>query len=160
MKKTPLIVAVAFFTGPLWGAEQCVPHETSVIDAEVRCVKNGGISINNDTEETGAKVACMQDQKVKSLCGADGQITRIRAYNEWFGKLKQFQDECTGEGGTFAYQDPAFVEPHNENYCLQSVPEVGNGMFEEPLCNYRSLCPAVAVTCERPCAGTTIALLR
>ncbi len=159
MKPTPLIVAALLVTGPLWGAEQCVPHETSVIDSEVRCVNDGGISIGEDAEEAGAKVACMQAQKVKTLCGADGQITRIRAYGEWFGKLKRFQDECAAEGGTFAFQDPTFVEPHNESYCLQAVPEIGSSMFEEPLCNYRSLCPAVAVTCERTCSEATIARL-
>jgi hypothetical protein len=93
----------------------------------------------------------MENKQVQGLCGPDGRLTRLRAYSSWYNKLKHFQDSCTGEGGTFAFQDSAFSEPQNESYCLQAVPEVGASMFEEPLCNYRSVCPAVTVVCERPC---------
>jgi hypothetical protein len=151
MKKSILILAAGFLTTSLWSADLCVPEQTSVIDAEVHCIKDGGISIAKDSEEDGITVSCMEDSKVKQLCGPDGRITRLRAYTEWFGKLKQFEDQCAADGGTFAYQDPTFSEPKNESFCLQAVPEVNASMFEEPLCNYRSICPAVAVVCERSC---------
>jgi hypothetical protein len=145
-------------TGPLWAAGQCVPHETHVIDSEARCVDNGGISIGF-TGDDGVKVACMEDKQVRGLCGPDGRITRLRAYTAWFNKLKQFQDSCAAQGGTFSYQDASFAEPQNESYCLQAVPEVGASMFEEPLCNYRSVCPAVTVACDRPCSEHSLAKL-
>jgi hypothetical protein len=158
MKRISLIAAVAFLAPALWASEQCVSHETKVIDSEARCVDSGGISIGF-TEDEGIKVACMQDPQVRGRCGPDGSLTRLRAYSSWFNKLKQFQDSCASEGGTFAYQDARFAEPTNESFCLQAVPEVGSSMFEEPLCNYRSVCPAVAVTCDRPCADHTFARL-
>jgi len=158
MKKGFIVLALILVTGPLWAAGQCVAHETTVIDSEARCVDNGGISIGFSGDD-GVKVACMEDRHVRGLCGPDGSLTRLRAYTAWFNKLKQFQDSCAAQGGTFYYQDPSFAEPQNESYCLQAVPELGSSMFEEPLCNYRSLCPAVTVVCDRPCSEHSVARL-
>jgi len=158
MKRALIFLTTVLVAGPLWAAGLCAPHETSVIDSEARCVENGGISIGF-TGDDGVKVACMEDKNVRSLCGPDGRLTRLRAYTAWFNKLKQFQDSCAAQGGTFSYQDPSFAEPQNESYCLQAVPEVGSSMFEEPLCNYRSLCPAVTVVCDRPCREHSLARL-
>lgn len=158
MKRTFVIVAAAFLTRALWAQGQCVAHESAVIDSEVRCVDNGGISIGFTGEE-GIKVACMQDKVVQGACGPDGRLTRLRAYAAWFNKLRKFENECTAEGGTFAFKDAQFAEPQDESYCLQAVPEVGSNMFEEPLCNYRSLCPSVAVLCERSCAEHSVSRL-
>jgi len=158
MKQVLILLAIVLVTGPLWAAGRCAALESSVIDSEARCVDNGGISIGF-TGDDGAKVACMEDRQVRSLCGPDGRITRLRAYTTWFNKLKQFQDSCAAQGGSFSYQDPSFVEPQDESYCLQAVPEVGSSMFEEPLCNYRSLCPAVTVVCDRACSDHSVARL-
>lgn len=158
MKQSFFILAPVFIASSLWAAGQCLPHEATVIDSEARCVENGGISIGFNGED-GVKVACMEDKQVRGLCGPDGRITRLRAYTDWYNKLKHFQDSCTDQGGTFSFQDNAFVEPQNESYCLQAVPEVGSNMFEEPLCNYRSACPAVTVVCERRCSEPSVASL-
>jgi hypothetical protein len=158
MKRLLFILASVLLTRSLWAAEQCQAHEATVIDSEARCVEDGGINIGY-TGDDGAKVACMEDKQVRGLCGPDGGLTRLRAYSDWYNKLKQFQDTCSVQGGTFAFLDTNFVEPQNESYCLQAVPEVGSNMFEEPLCNYRSVCPAVTVTCERPCNGPSVASL-
>jgi hypothetical protein len=159
MKRFALLLVAGWMSCPSWGQEQCLPHETSVIDEEAHCVDSAGISIADTPDDSGLKVACMRDQKVKSLCGADGQITRLHAYSQWFKKLQQFEDHCAADGGTFGFQDPTFAEPKNESYCLQAVPEVSSNMFEEPLCNYRSLCPAVTVICERTCSEHIVAKL-
>ena len=158
MKKTYLIVAAALASGPLWAAGQCTPHEAAIIDSEARCVDQGGISIGI-SDEDGAKVACMASKEVQNRCGPDGRLTRLRAYTSWFNKLKEFEGSCTANGGTFTYQDPNFLEPQDESYCLQAIPEVGSTMFEEPLCNYRSICPAVTVVCERTCPEHSVAKL-
>jgi hypothetical protein len=157
-KQPLLILASTLLSSSLWGSIQCLPHEATVIDSEARCIEGGGINIGYNGDD-GMKVACMESKQVQGLCGPDGQLTRLRAYAQWFTKLKHFQDTCSTEGGTFSFQDKNFVEPPNENYCLQAVPEVGSNMFEEPLCNYRSVCPAVTVTCERPCAEPSVASL-
>ena len=158
MKKAFLILAQVLMASALWASNQCASHETKVIDSEARCIENGGISIGF-TGDDGVKVACMEDKQVQGLCGPDGSLTRLRAYSGWFNKLKQFQEDCSGQGGTFSFQDPAFAEPQNETYCLQAVPEVGSSMFEEPLCNYRSVCPAVTVICDRACKEHSLAKL-
>jgi hypothetical protein len=158
MKPLTFLVAATLLPGSLWALEPCVSHVTSVIDAEARCVDNGGISIRSGGDD-GIKVACMQDKEVKGRCGPDGRLTRLRAYSEWFTKLKRFENECASGGGTFAYQDANFAEPQDESYCLQAVPEVGSNMFEEPLCNYRSLCPAVEVVCDRSCPEHSVVRL-
>ena len=116
----------------------------------------GGISIGMGDEE-GAKVACMESKAVQNLCGPDGRLTRLHAYESWMKTVKNFEDTCALHGGTFAYQDPNFVEPGDESFCRQAVPEVGSSMFEEPLCNFRSACPAVTVVCERTCPEPSIA---
>jgi len=158
MKKDLILLAMILSTASLWAANPCAPRETRIIDSEARCVDNGGISIGF-TGDDGAKVACLEDKHVQGLCGPDGRLTRLRAYTAWFNKLKQFQDGCTARGGTFSYQDPSFTEPQDESYCLQAAPEIESSMFEEPLCNYRSLCPAVSVVCDRSCSDPSVARL-
>lgn len=136
----------------LWAGGSCRAPENAVIDSEVRCVESGGINIGAGSED-GIKVACMESKQVQSQCGPDGRLTRLRAFTTWFNKLKQFEGECLSSGGSFSFHDPKFTEPQNESFCLQAQPEVGSNMFEEPLCNYRSVCPAITVTCEYACRG-------
>jgi hypothetical protein len=100
----------------------------------------------------------MKDKQVQGICGPDGSITRLHAYVAWMTKLKQFQDTCADNGGTFAFQDASFQEPADESFCLQAQPEVGSSMFEDPLCNYRSVCPAVTVTCNFSCGSMPSAM--
>jgi hypothetical protein len=157
MKRTILTLMAVLLSGSAWAAEQCVPNKTGVIDSQVRCVADGGINIGIDEE--GAKVACMASKEVQGRCGPDGRLTRLHAYTTWFNKLKEFESSCTSQGGTFSYQDPNFIEPQDESYCLQAIPEVGSNMFEEPLCNFRSVCPAVTVVCEKPCPEHLVARL-
>ena len=114
---------------------------------------SGGIDIGYYSED-GIKVACMKDKEVQGMCGPDGSLTRLHAYAAWMTKLKQFQDSCSDSGGNFAYQDAAFQEPQDESFCLQAQPEVGANMFEDSLCNYRSVCPAVTVVCNFPCRSS------
>src|ERR1035438_1497884 len=122
MKRMGMIVAAVFLSRALWAQGQCAAHESAVIDSEVRCVDNGGISIGFTGEE-GIKVACMQDKVVQGACGPDGRLTRLRAYSAWFNKLKKFENECATEGGVFAFKDAQFIEPQDESYCLQAVPD-------------------------------------
>jgi hypothetical protein len=156
MKKIFLNLAAALITGSLWAANQCIPRESSVIDSEVRCVPQGGINIGIGDDD-GATAACMASKEVQGRCGPDGSLTRLHAYAMWFNKLKQFESSCSSQGGVFSYQDPNFTEPQDESYCLQAIPEVGSNMFEEPLCNFRSICPAVTVVCDKPCSEHTVA---
>jgi hypothetical protein len=157
--KRPFLLCLTLLTaGPLWAAGQCVPSQTTVIDAQARCVDQGGISIGVGDEE-GAKVACMASKEVQGRCGPDGRLTRLRAYTVWFNRLKKFEDRCASSGGTFSYENPNFAEPQDESFCSQAVPEVGSNMFEESLCNFRSVCPAVTVVCERPCSEHSVAQL-
>jgi len=158
MKRLFLILALPLFAGPVLAAGQCMAHESAVIDSQVRCVDQGGISIGISDEE-GAKVACMESKEVQGRCGPDGRITRLHAFTVWYNKMKQFESSCAAEGGTFSYQDAGFIEPQDESFCLQAVPEIGSNMFEEPLCNFRSVCPAVTVVCERSCPEHSIAKL-
>jgi hypothetical protein len=158
MKRLSLMICAFLTAGILRAENQCVPDQTQVIESEVRCVDQGGINIGAGDAD-GAKGACMANKEVQNRCGPDGRLTRLRAYTTWFNKLKQFEDVCAADGGTFSYQDPNFVEPQDESYCLQAVPEVGSTMFEEPLCNFRSLCPAVTVVCERTCPEHTVSRL-
>ena len=65
----------------------------------------------------------MTSKEVQGRCGPDGRLTRLHAYTQWFNKLKQFENHCAAEGGTFAYEDPNFAEPQDESFCLQAVPE-------------------------------------
>jgi hypothetical protein len=156
MKRLIFLLAAVSLALPVQAGQQCLAHETAVIDSEAHCVDNGGIDINYAGDD-GLKVACMENKQVQGLCGPDGQLTRLRAYANWFNKLKHFQDTCATEGGTFTFQDAAFIEPSNESYCMQAVPEVGSNMFEEPLCNFRSVCPAITVACERTCGEPSVA---
>ena len=154
-----LALFCALLTPSLLRAEgRCAPEQMKVIESEVRCVDEGGISIGLGEEE-GAKVACMASREVQNRCGPDGRLTRLHAYTVWFDHLKQFEQTCAQSGGTFSFKDPNFVEPQDESYCLQAIPEVSSSMFEEPLCNFRSLCPAVTVVCDRLCAEHSLARL-
>ncbi len=154
-----VLMASTFLTAAAWSASnQCEVHKDMVIDSEARCVEQGGISIGL-AEEDGAKVACMESKEVQSRCGPDGRLTRLQAYTVWFNKLKKFENSCSAQGGTFSFQDPHFSEPVNESFCMQAIPEFGASMFEEPLCNFRSVCPAVTVMCERSCSEHTLAKL-
>ena len=138
MKKVFWILAFVFASCPLWASDHhCEETQTAVIDSDAKCVDQGGISIGLSDEE-GAKVACMASKEVQSQCGPDGRVTRLHAYTLWFDKLKKFEDSCSAEGGTFSYKDAAFVEPQDESFCMEAIPEVGSNMFEEPLCNYHS----------------------
>ena len=155
MKKVILLGLVSLFAAPRFAraaADQCVPEETAVIDSEAHCVDNGGIDIGESDSE-GIKVACLESKRVQNTCGPDGRLTRLHAYTLWFNKLQAFQAHCMNEGGTFSYDDNAFVEPHDESFCLQAQPEISSNMFEEPLCNYRSLCPAIKVVCSVDCGA-------
>lgn len=145
----PLLIALLIPASSALQAGQCKPTTTDMIDAEVRCTP-AGINIGY-YGDSGAKVACMESPEVRRVCGNDGRITRLRAYTTWYNRLKQFEAACMTQGGVFNFQDPNFSEPTNESFCLPAQPEVGGNMFEEPMCNYRSLCPAVTVVCEFPC---------
>ncbi|MFA5975289.1 MAG: hypothetical protein WC859_03895 [Elusimicrobiota bacterium] len=137
-------------------SNRCSPEDKKVIGSEARCFDDGGIDIGyNGTN--GAKVACMQDKRVQKTCGPDGRTTRLQAYSQWYAKVKQFESDCVSNGGIFSYEDPNFIEPQNESYCLQAQPEIGTDMFEDSLCNYRSICPAVAVACQNSCGNDTAA---
>jgi len=149
------LLAAALAAGPLLAAGPCVPSQTQDITAEARCVKSDGISIGIG-EEDAAKVACLQSKKVQNLCGPDGSLTRLRAFQTWIKRLKQFEDSCAAKGGTFSYQDANFVEPADESFCSAAVPEIHTSMFEEPLCNFHSACPSVSVLCERECRDAVI----
>jgi len=127
-----------------------MPDDMRVINTETRCFPSKGIDIGYMGDE-GVKVACLRDKRVQSTCGPDGRLTRLQAYREWLAQVQQFQNVCTSKGGSFSYQDPTFVEPHDESFCLQAQVEVGSSMFEDPLCNVRSMCPAVTVVCQHPC---------
>jgi hypothetical protein len=155
MKRSFILWAALLTPGLVRAETACVPNQTQVIQSQARCVDEGGISIGIGDEE-GAKVACMESKAVQNRCGPDGSLTRLHAYETWIKMVKNFEDTCTLRGGTFSYQDPTFLEPGDESYCRQAVPEIGTSMFEEPLCNYRSTCPAVTVVCERTCPEPTI----
>ena len=157
MKRFSLFFGMVLTSGSLWAGVQCVPDQTKVIETDVRCVDQGGISIGLGDEE-GAKVACLESKEVQNRCGPDGRMTRLHAYEAWLKMLKQFENTCTAGGGTFSYQNPTFIEPQDESYCRQAVPEVGTSMFEEPLCNFRSTCPPVTVVCERSCPEPSVAM--
>ncbi len=133
-------------------SSSCQADQAVVINSESSCFPSGGIDIDYYGDD-GIKVACMQDKRVQSACGPDGRVTRLQAYRQWLSRVDQFQRSCTGKGGTFAYQDPNFVEPQSENFCLQAQPVVSSNMFEEQLCNFHSLCPDVTVLCQLPCEG-------
>ena len=158
MKRCAILFLPILVCGRLLAAGQCEPHQMAIIDSEARCVEEGGINIGYNGDD-GVKVACMESKQVRSLCGPDGQLTRLRAYSAWYNRLKHFEDACAHEGGTFSFQDATFTEPQNESYCLQATPEVGSNMFEEPLCNYRSVCPAITVVCDHSCTEAPVARL-
>jgi hypothetical protein len=158
MRKLLPLFGALLTTGFLWADTQCAPSESKMIESEARCVNQAGISIGL-SEEDGAKVACMQSKVVQNQCGPDGQLTRLHAYESWMSRVKNFEDSCTAQGGKFAYQDPNFVEPQDESFCNQAIPEVTSNMFEEPLCNFRSICPTVTVVCERTCPEHSVAAL-
>jgi hypothetical protein len=152
-----LLIVPALLTGTAFADSVCRPEQEAVIDSETRCFGQGGISINF-TGETGIKTACMSDSRVRAACGADGQGTRQQAFGQWLNRLKEFEQQCAANGGEFSFKDPQFTEPTDQSYCLQAQPEIGESMFEEPLCNYRSICPAVTVVCL-PACGDKVAHL-
>src|SRR5262245_45900619 len=135
MKRYFLVLGALLAAGPVgaarpWGearqssaAGHCLANESKVIDSEARCVDSGGISIGAGDED-GAKVACMENKDVQNRCGPDGRLARLHAYTAWFNKLKKFEDACAAEGGTFSYKDPGFIEPEDESFCSQPIPEV------------------------------------
>jgi hypothetical protein len=137
-------------SAPLAGRELCVPHQTTAIEAEARCSPQEGISINVDPGN-GTVADCLRDKHVQTICGPDGRLTRLRAYTAWLNQLKRFEDQCALEGGAFSFEDTDFAEPANESFCPPAVVEITSNMFEETLCNYRSVCPPVKVVCDRPC---------
>lgn len=158
MKRSVLILAFGLAGAPAGSLfaqksappASCVPEDKTVIESEVLCFKNGGLDIGYDAQD-GVKAACMTDKRVQRVCGPDGRLTRLQAYRLWFDRLKRFEADCLANGGAFAYDDPAFSEPQDDSFCLQAQPEVGSNMFESSLCNYRSACPSVAVTCRYSC---------
>jgi hypothetical protein len=151
MKRSSLLVLLLLLaTGAASQAEQCRGDRQSVISSEAKCVDSGGINIDYYGDQ-GIKVACLSDKRVQSECGADGRLTRLHAFTDWMHKLKEFESGCLVQGGRFAFAEATFNEPADESFCLQSQPIVGNSMFEDALCNYRSLCPAVKVVCQFEC---------
>jgi len=149
------MMIVMFTAASLQAQDACRPEQLGVVDAEARCVDKGGIAIGF-VGDAGAKGACMANDQVQAACGRDGQGTRRLAFAQWLGHLKEFERHCMEEGGSFAFKDRSFSEPSDETFCLQAQPEIGSNMFEEPLCNYRSLCPAVTVVCSFSCGGGDI----
>ena len=152
MKHGAFFLLIAFAAaGPAQAAGECLGEEQTVISSEAQCVPNG-INIDYYGDE-GIKVACLSDQRVRSECGPDGRLTRLNAFTTWMRKAKAFEAACLAKGGTFDYAEPNFTEPTNESFCLQAEPIIGNSMFEDALCNYRSLCPAVKVVCHMGCSS-------
>jgi len=145
--KSLLIILVLL---PFGAWANCGNPEKILIGSEARCFEAGGVDIGYLSEE-GIKVACMQDQRVRSVCGPDGQVTRLQAYRQWFSKLKEAEAACAASGGDLAFEDPLFSEPTNETFCAQAQPVVGSNMFEGALCNYTAACPTVTVVCEKSC---------
>ena len=127
----------------------CRPQQQSLIDAETHCTP-AGIDIDY-FHEHGIKVACLEDARVQRLCGLDGELTREKAFDLWQSRLQIFMSSCDNEGGVVAYDQPDFVEPTSSSYCLQAQPEVVVGAFEAQRCNFRSLCPAIIVSCQFFC---------
>jgi hypothetical protein len=125
-------------------AQDSCQQQTALLESESRCADNDGIP----TTSGGGKVGCFADPAVLNACGPEGRLTRLHAWSEWLRKLKDFQSQCAVKGGEFAFADPNFTEPSDESFCLAARPEVGNSFFEEPTCNFRSLCPAVQVVCQ------------
>jgi hypothetical protein len=152
MKRSLFLGLALMLSAARAGADSCGGERQSVISSEAQCVASGGINIDYYGDQ-GIKVACLKDQRVQSVCGPDGQLTRLHAYNSWIRKLKEFEAGCHVQGGTFAFAEPNFTEPVDESFCLQSQPVVGNSMFEDALCNYRSLCPAIKVVCQFSCGS-------
>src|SRR5438477_12845965 len=108
MKRLLPLFGVVLMTGLARAEKMCTPDQTGVIEAEARCVDEGGISIGLGDED-GAKVACMASKAVQNRCGPDGRLTRLHAYTNWYNHLKKFESSCTGSGGTFAFQNPILV---------------------------------------------------
>src|SRR5438552_10797197 len=94
MRKIYFITGALLTCAPAGAEHQCGQDQSAVIEAEARCVPQGGISIGVGNEE-GATVACLASKEVQGRCGPDGQITRLHAYMAWFNKLKKFESSCT-----------------------------------------------------------------
>jgi hypothetical protein len=148
-----LVASFSLATSYAWGsAALCVERsqESAVVTSEGRCVEGGGINIVDGSAES-ATLSCVTDNQVRNACGQDGQLARIHAFQHWLQGVKQFEDRCAAEGGTFAYANENFREPHQESFCSTPQPQTSSSMFEETLCNYRSACPPVEVVCRRTC---------
>lgn len=151
-----LLLGTLAASAPLVAQDKfCAPPQVTVIDAKATCDPNG-ISIGGDAEDS-STFACLASKTVQNRCGPDGQLTRLRAYQLWLKRLKAAESACASHGGTFSFSDRGFVEPDNEAFCAQAVPEVGSNMFEDVLCNFHSECPTVKVQCEKSCAGGPLA---
>ncbi len=161
MKRAWVLIIAGLFTDSSLEAVRntaCGTTETKVIEAQARCMDKGGVSIGENIEGD-ATYSCLLNKDVQNRCGPDGSLTRLRAYQDWLKKLKEFESTCVTGGGTFAFGDPYFTEPSSESYCRQAEPEITSNMFEDTVCNFKSACPPVKVACEYSCSETPVAAL-
>lgn len=121
--------------------------ESAVVISEARCVDSAGIAIA-EVPDNQAKLACLQTPEVQRQCNPDGRQARLEAFRRWEGLLMNFQTQCEQEGGRFGFAEAGFKEPADETFCSIAEPEVQYGNLENPLCNFVSRCPAVAVICH------------
>jgi hypothetical protein len=143
-------------TAPFAAAQsRCGSMKSETIEAQAKCVDQGGVSVGGEEGDVSNTFSCLESKAVQNRCGPDGNLTRLRAFQTWLKKVKSFEASCTAQGGQFAYADPNFMEPTNETFCDQAVPETSSNMFEDSLCNFHSRCPAVKVICEPACSERT-----
>jgi hypothetical protein len=121
--------------------------EKAKIESQAFCVDSPGIAIP-DVDDANVRLACLQDPKVQSACNFDGQHARLKAFQRWQSALMAYQQQCEQRNGHFSFADPVFQEPSDESFCHAAEPIVEYGMFENPICNFVSRCPTVAVVCR------------
>ena len=129
-----------------WSADRC-QQEFGFVESQSLCFADQGIPLTVGN----GKAGCFAEPGVQHACGPDGRLTRLHAWADWLRELRNFQDHCAEQHGDFAFADPQFTEPADENFCLPAQPELGSSFFEEPTCNFRSICPTVQVVCHMPC---------
>ena len=129
-----------------WGTVCRGEYHEEINVKNVLC-SDAGVPLATMSDEK-TSVACLTDENVKIVCGPDGRLTRLKAFSMVLQRIREFQDRCEGDGGTFSYSDPGFKEPTDESFCPPSRPYAKEGYLEQTLCNFRGSCGPVKVTCE------------
>lgn len=132
--------------GAAFADQATLPELPAAITATGQCQDADSLEVA-DIDDGQVRFACLQNKGVQRTCDLDGRTARLNAFRQWMANLDTYQRQCDQRHGTFAFQSADFQEPKDETFCSSPFINITYGRFENPICNFVSRCPSVAVSC-------------